>query len=36
VVVSALRDVIVEADINPVIVHEAGCTIVDALIVGSG
>ena len=36
VVVDALRDVIVEADINPVIVHEAGCTIVDALIVGSG
>jgi acyl-CoA synthetase (NDP forming) len=35
VVVDQLRDVIVEADINPVIVHEHGCTIVDALIVGS-
>ena len=35
-VVDALRDEIVEADINPVIVHEKGCTAVDALIVGSG
>lgn len=34
-VVDQLRDVIVEADINPVIVHEQGCTAVDALIVGS-
>ena len=35
-VVDGLRDDIVEVDINPIIVHEAGCTIVDALIVGSG
>ena len=35
-VVDALRDEIVEVDINPVIVHENGCTAVDALIVGSG
>ena len=25
-----------EIDINPVIVHESGCTIVDALIVPAG
>jgi len=36
VVVDALRDVVVEVDINPVIVHETGCTVVDALIVGAG
>jgi len=36
VVVDGLRDDIVEVDINPLIVHETGCTIVDVLIVGSG
>jgi acyl-CoA synthetase (NDP forming) len=30
----ALGDVIDEVDINPVIVHEVGCTVVDALVVG--
>ena len=33
-VVHALGDEIAEIDINPVIVHEKGCTIVDALIRG--
>ncbi len=33
VMVDALRDDIREIDVNPVIVHETGCTIVDALIV---
>jgi hypothetical protein len=33
VVVTKLRGVIREIDINPIIVHESGCTIVDALIV---
>ena len=33
-VVSALADVIDEADVNPVIVHRVGCTAVDALVVG--
>lgn len=36
VMVAALRDELLEVDINPVIVHAAGggCTIVDALVVG--
>lgn len=34
VLVDALRDEILEIDINPVIVHASGCTIVDALVVG--
>ena len=33
VLVDTLRDEIREIDINPVIVHETGCTIVDALAV---
>jgi len=33
-VVHALREAIAEIDINPVIVHQKGCTIVDALIRG--
>ena len=33
VLVDTLRDEIREIDINPVIVHETGCTIVDALVV---
>jgi succinyl-CoA synthetase beta subunit len=33
-VFAALGDVVAEIDLNPVIVHEEGCTIVDALIVG--
>jgi acyl-CoA synthetase (NDP forming) len=32
--VAALGEAVAEIDLNPVIVHEAGCTIVDALIVG--
>ena len=28
-----LRNEIREMDINPIIVHDAGCTIVDALVV---
>ena len=32
---AALGDVIDEIDINPVIVHPAGCVAVDALVVGS-
>jgi hypothetical protein len=30
--VDTLRDVIAEVDVNPIIVHESGCTIVDSLI----
>lgn len=36
VMVDALRDDIREIDINPIIVHESGCTIVDALVVPVG
>ena len=36
VMVDALRHELGEIDINPVIVHAAGCTIVDALAVGGG
>jgi hypothetical protein len=32
VMVHAMRDTLKEADVNPIIVHEAGCTVVDALI----
>ena len=32
VLVDALRDELREVDVNPIIVHESGCTIVDALI----
>jgi len=35
VLVDALRDSVEEIDVNPVIVHENGCTIVDALVVAS-
>jgi hypothetical protein len=35
VMVSELRDSLKEVDVNPIIVHESGCTIVDALIVGA-
>jgi len=31
--IDALRDTVAEVDVNPVIVHETGCTIVDALVV---
>ena len=31
--IDALRHTLTEADVNPVIVHESGCTIVDALVV---
>ena len=31
--IDALRDTLAEVDVNPVIVHETGCTIVDALVV---
>ena len=34
VMAAALGDVILEIDINPVIVHPAGCIAVDALVVG--
>lgn len=34
-IVDALRDVITEVDVNPVLVHESGYTIVDALLVGA-
>jgi hypothetical protein len=34
-VVDALRDNLAEVDVNPVIVHESGCTIVDALVLAS-
>ena len=33
--VDALRDVLEEIDVNPVIVNEDGCTIVDALVVAN-
>jgi hypothetical protein len=33
VMVEAMRDTLKEVDVNPIIVHESGCTIVDALIV---
>ena len=33
--VDALGDVVEEIDVNPVIVHENGCTIVDALVVAN-
>ena len=35
IMVDALRDVIHEIDVNPIIVHEQGCTAVDALVVGN-
>ena len=31
--IDALRDDIREIDINPVIVHASGCTVVDALVI---
>lgn len=31
--IDALRDTLSEVDVNPIIVHESGCTIVDALVV---
>ncbi|MDH3337453.1 MAG: acetate--CoA ligase family protein [Gammaproteobacteria bacterium] len=34
-IVDVLRDVVSEVDVNPVIVHKSGCTIVDALIVAN-
>jgi hypothetical protein len=33
-IVAALGDVVSEMDLNPVIVHADGCTIVDALVIG--
>ena len=33
VMIDALRDTVAEVDVNPVIVHESDCTIVDALVV---
>jgi acyl-CoA synthetase (NDP forming) len=33
VMVDTLRDNLSEVDVNPIIVHESGCTIVDALVV---
>jgi hypothetical protein len=36
IMVDTLRDSLAEVDVNPVIVHETGCTIVDALIVAVG
>jgi len=33
--VDVLGDVVEEIDVNPVIVHENGCTIVDALVVAN-
>ena len=36
VMVHHLRNEIREIDVNPVIVHESGCTIVDALVVPAG
>jgi hypothetical protein len=34
IMAAALGDVVEEIDINPVIVHAAGCVAVDALVVG--
>jgi len=34
-IVDALRHVVLEVDVNPVIVHEHGCTAVDALVVAT-
>jgi len=31
--IHALRHTLIEVDVNPIIVHESGCTIVDALVV---
>jgi acyl-CoA synthetase (NDP forming) len=31
--IDALRSTLTEVDVNPIIVHESGCTIVDALVV---
>ena len=31
--IHVLRDTVSEVDVNPIIVHESGCTIVDALVV---
>jgi len=31
--IAALRHTLTEVDVNPIIVHESGCTIVDALVV---
>jgi acyl-CoA synthetase (NDP forming) len=31
--IDALRHMLTEVDVNPIIVHESGCTIVDALVV---
>jgi acyl-CoA synthetase (NDP forming) len=31
--IDALRHTLIEVDVNPIIVHESGCTIVDALVV---
>jgi len=33
--VDALRDKVREIDVNPIIVHDSGCTIVDALVVAN-
>jgi acyl-CoA synthetase (NDP forming) len=33
VMVDSLRDELKELDVNPIIVHETGCTVVDALVV---
>lgn len=33
VMVDTLRDKLSEVDVNPIIVHESGCTVVDALVV---
>lgn len=33
--VDALRDELAELDVNPVIVHDSGCTIVDALVIST-
>lgn len=33
--VDALQDDVSEIDVNPIILHDSGCTIVDALVVAS-
>jgi acyl-CoA synthetase (NDP forming) len=33
--IDVLRHTLTEVDVNPIIVHESGCTIVDALVVGA-